>query len=446
MAQKAPQADPTLEGIEITVDLDEPCSAKVRLRVPADNLQRARTRITKNLGKRFRVKGFRPGKAPVAMVEKQFKGDIDNEVLRHFLDGGIRKAVEAHELAPAASPRVDLESYPEAGADLEVGFEIPLRPHIEIGELEGLQVDAQPVEVSAEEVDGAIKDLRRQQSHVQPAGDDGLEAEGMMLCKISYTVEGEEEPCLEREGIRLTPSTTPWGVTAEAFEKGVLGAKVGDERTLEAQLDDEFPVEAARGKKASLTLRFDEVLKVVPPSDEEVFAAMEVTTETGLQEAVRARILDYKQGAENHRVENALIEKVMEAHPFEVPEVLVSDQVEGRLAELRANLEKEGLDAPTVEERIEAERAQAEQASRQGLKAIYLFEEIAKAKDLLLKAEDFEAEFQAIALRNNTTAEEVRKYYSEESGLVNSLGLELLERKVRSFLRESADIQGAPAQ
>ncbi len=445
MAQKAPKADP-LEGVEITVDQSAPCSAQVKISVPPDKLKDARDKITRNLGKRFRVKGFRPGKAPLPMIEKQFGGDIDQEVLRHFLDSGIKKVVADNELAPAAQPRIQLDKYPEAGAPLETEFEIPLRPKIEVGNIEGLAVDGHAITVTDEEVEGAIADLKRQQSRVEPAKDAGLEEEGMMLCNLGYTLEGEEKPCLEREGIRLTTKTTPWGIEAESFEKEVLGAKVGDERNFEVKLPDEFPVEEARGKKATLNMRFDEVYKVTPPSDEEIFATMEVTTSAGMTEAVRARILDHKQGSENHRVENALIEKILQDHPFELPEVLVSDQVEGRLAELRENLEKEKLDAETVAERIATEREGAETASRQGLKAIYLFEEIAKEKDLLLKAQDFEAEFAAIALRNNTTPAEVQKYYAEEQGLVNQLGLELLERKVRSFLRESADIQTVSAE
>jgi len=440
MAQKAPKADP-LEGVEIQVDESGTCSAQVHLRVPAEQLKGARVQIAGNLRKRFRVKGFRPGKAPLPMVEKHFGGEIDQEVLRFYLERGVQKAVADHELHPAAQPRIDLQDYPEAGKDLEIDFEIPLRPSIELGELEGLRVDGQEITVADAELDDAIRDLKRQQSRVEPAQDAGLEEEGMMLCKIAYTVDGEDEPALEREGIRLTTKTTPWGVEAEDFEKGVLGAKVGDERSFSVELPDEFPIEEARGKKASLAVRFDEVYKVTPPSDEELFASMDVTTEAGLKESVRARIHDYKQGAENHRVENALIEKILQDHPFEVPELLVRDQVEGRLGELRESLAGEGLDEATIDERVHAEREGAENASRQGLKAIYLFEEIAKAKDLLLKAEDFEAEFQSIALRNNTSAEDVRKYYSEQSELVNRLGLELLERKVRSFLRESADIQ-----
>ena len=83
-----------------------------------------------------------------------------------------------------------------------------------------------------------------------------------------------------------------------------------------------------------------------------------------------------------------------------------------------------------------------EASSKRALKAIYLMEEIARTKDLLIKEEDLLAEFTAIAARNGVDLGEVRKYYQEE-GLLQQLALELLERKVRHFLRESADIKQA---
>lgn len=453
MGQKAHSRSPKttgsqggFQGVEVHVEKAAPCSAQVRLHVPSATLIQARSQITSNLGKRFRVKGFRPGKAPREMIEKQFGKDIDQEVMQHFLEHGLQKAVEDGELAPAAAPRVQVADFPGAGEDLNTEFEIPLRPEIELGQIEGLQVEGRSVGVSDEEVESALEDLKRQNSRVEAAGDEGLEAEGMMLCQISYVVDGESEPCLEREGMRLSPKTTPWGVLQEDFEKKILGAKVGDEREFSVEIPDEFPVEEARGKKGSLKVRFDEVYKVTPPTNEELHSAVEVTTDSGMTEAIRARILDYKQGAENHRVENTLIERILGDHPFDLPEVLVGDQVEGRLAELRENLEKEELDAETIEERLNAEKGGAEESSRRGLKAIYLFEEIAKKQSLLLKAQDFEVEFAAIARRNNTTPQEVQSYYKDQKGLVNQLGIELLERKVRSFLRESADIQVVPPE
>lgn len=444
MGQKAHSRSPKtaeFQGVEVHVEKASPCAAQVRLHVPSATLVQARSQITRNLGKRFRVKGFRPGKAPREMIEKQFGKDIDQEVMQHFLEHGVQKAVEDGELAPAAAPRIQVSSLPGPGEDLDTEFEIPLRPEIELGQIEGLQVEGKSVDVSDEEVESALEDLRRQNSRAEPAGDEGLEAEGMMLCQVTYVVDGESEPCLEREGMRLNPKSTPWGVRQEDFEKEILGAKVGDEREFAVEIPDGFPVEEARGKKGALKIRFDEVYKITPPTKEELHAAVEVTTDSGMTEAIRARIIDYKQGTENHRIENTLIERILNEHPFDLPEALVGDQVQGRLGELRENLEKEGLDAQSIEERLNAEKGGAEESSRRGLKAIYLFEEIAKKQDLLLKAQDFEVEFAAIARRNNTTPQEVQSYYKDQKGLVNQLGIELLERKVRCFLRESADIQ-----
>ena len=186
MAEKAGSNTDELQGIDLSVERNASCEAQVSLRVPADNLRRARGKITRNLSKRFRVKGFRPGKAPAALIEKQFGSEIDKEVLQHFLDLGIKKAIDDNDLKPAAAPRIELEALPKEGEDLEVKFELPLRPEITLGEIEGLSIEGQEVAVKEEEVEAAIADLRRQHSRVEKVEDEGLEANGMMLCTVRY--------------------------------------------------------------------------------------------------------------------------------------------------------------------------------------------------------------------------------------------------------------------
>ena len=107
--------------------------------------------------------------------------------------------------------------------------------------------------------------------------------------------------------------------------------------------------------------------------------------------------------------------------------------VEG-LRALRGTLE-------TLEARLAEERSQAFEQQARALRAMYLIEEIAKSEELLVTRDDLTDELNSIAERNGSTFEEVGKYYQEQ-GLLQQLGIELLERKVRRFLRESADIQG----
>jgi len=186
------------------------------------------------------------------------------------------------------------------------------------------------------------------------------------------------------------------------------------------------------------------VMKLVPPSDEVLFKAFGATDPDSLRAAVKQRMLDAKQEAEDGRIENDLLERLIDAHPMTLAQSLIDDQVEAHQAELREALQKQGLNEEEARARAETERERGRAQAEKALKAVYLIEEIARTKELKVNDQDLSEELSAIAQRNGTPVVEVARYYKEQ-GLLRQLGLELLERKVRRYLRATADIQAPKA-
>ena len=434
------------EGFDVQVERTGPCIATVRFTVSAAEHQKARRRGMKNYARQTRMKGFRPGKVPPHMIEKQYGSEIDRAVIEHFVQHAFEHAVKNNELRPAATPQVDMESIEASkDADWSHEFEVLLRPEVKLGEIEGLSIESGAIEVGDEELEATLANIRREMSVPEPAGEAGLPIDGMAVCKLAFLREGVDEPVLERDGIRLNPKSAPKGIDEEKFEEEMTGAKEGESRTFEFEFPDDFPDEESRGSKGKCRIELTEAFKIVPPEDARVFAEFKVEDEAGLNEAIRGRILDSKRDQENQRIETALLAQLMERNPMELPGPLVADQVEHRVEQLRQELGSQGLEGAELDERLDAERASAAESAERGLRAVYLIEEIARQKSLQVGEQDFEAEFAAIAVRNGVEPDQVRKYYQEEK-LLQQLGIELLERKVRGFLRESADIKlvGSP--
>jgi len=264
----------------------------------------------------------------------------------------------------------------------------------------------------------------------------------MAVCRLTFHVEGEDDPVLDREGIRLSPKTPPPGIAPEEFEEALLGLEEGEERKIPVpSFPEDFPTESARGKAGELSVTGTEVYRLVPPPEDEVFEAFEVEDEDGLRAKLRERLLEAKAQQEDQRIEAALLERLLEETSIELPEPMVEERADQRVKELEKSLAEEDLDATALEARLAEERAQSYEQQARALRAMYLIEEIAKREELLVTRDDIASELHEIARRNDSSVEEVGKYYQEQ-GLVQQLGIELLERKVRSFLRESADIQG----
>jgi trigger factor len=265
----------------------------------------------------------------------------------------------------------------------------------------------------------------------------------MAVATLDFFRPGARESVLTRDGIRIAPKNPPPGIDPATFEQSLTGARVGEERTLDMVLPGNFPLEEARGENGQVRFHLKEVLRIVPPPDSEVYAAFEASDEDGLRTAVRARMHSAKTEADEQRIENELLEGLLAAHPLELPEQLVEEQVEAHEEELLAQLEKQGLSKEEAQTKAEGERANARASAVKALRAVYLIEEIARQKELKVTQEDISAEVAAIAERNGSQPAEVAKYYGEQ-GLLRQLGLELLERKVRRYLRASAAVR-APA-
>jgi len=431
-------------GLTVAVE-KQSGKATVQVTIAADELERARGREFAALSRKVTLKGFRPGKTPRALLEKHYGPEVERGVLEHFLQHAYQKAVDEHAIRPAAYPRIPLEgNFPKRGEPWSTAFEILLRPEFELGQVEGLEIAGRPTAVGEEELEGAMVEIRRSNSRAEPAGDEPLAPEGMAVATLDFFRPGAAESCLSRAGLRLQPrtQTPPQGIDPETFEKTLAGARAGEQRSLEMVFPENFPVEAARGERGTLRFTVQEVLRIVPPSDEELFKAFGAGDEASLRVAVLERMRRAKQEAEEQRIEAELLERLLAAHPLQIPAQLVDDQVEAHQAELVEKLVEQGIPEEEARTRAGGERERSRTGAEKALRAVYLIEEIARVKELRVTQEDIGAELADIAARNGTRPEEVAAYYREQ-GLLRQLGLEMLERKVRRYLRASAAIRQA---
>jgi len=211
-------------------------------------------------------------------------------------------------------------------------------------------------------------------------------------------------------------------------------------REVEINFPDDFPVDSARGRGGIVRLTMSEVFRIIPPTDEEFRRMLGAESDEEMKEKLTERMIEAKGDQERQRIEMALNDQLIQMHPKDLPEKKVELQTEAKVGEMRETLAKLDLEEAQLQERLDAERDRAWEQTDRAMRAVYILEEIAKAESIEITQEDLVSELQEIATRNGTEVDEVRKYYQEQ-GLFQQLGLELLERKVRSFLRESADIK-----
>lgn len=429
------------EALKLEVDTSTPTVAKVTLSVPSDEFQREVQQGLGRVSRNVRMKGFRPGKVPAKFLEKQFGDDVRNEVKERFVQQAYGQAVEEHSLRPIAHPRLgpeDLALQEDGSFDLE--FEVPLKPQIELPEYKGLEITSELEPVMDEQVDAALEEIRKGQSTPTAAGDDGIDAEGFVVAKIRFMV-GDEE-VMERDGIRLGPKAPVQGVDAEAFEEALVGAKDGDTIELAMTIPEFVENEEARGKDGMCVIEVTNAMNLVPPTDEELVSLFgeEVTDIDSLRAFVRTRLEEQATQREEQRQESDLLDRVLSSIETDLPAPMIEQQTEARLSQLTEQMKQQGASEEDLEKARTEGRADAEQDARKGLKALLVVEQLGETEGLLVSGDDVEAELRNIAARNQAELDEVREYYSQNN-LGQQLAIEILEKKVRRFLRENADVK-----
>ncbi|MDF1798634.1 MAG: trigger factor [Planctomycetota bacterium] len=424
--------------MEATFETIDTCEVVVTVSVPADEFNAELNSNFARLAQNVKMKGFRPGKVPKSVIEKHHGEQLRSETQQHFVNQGLQQAVSEGELRPVGQPRLaqdDLEVAEGGGFTCKVG--LSLRPTYELGEYKGLTIEAPKVEVTDDEVDEAITGLREGQARPEPAGDGGCAEDGMALGKIELL--SGENVLMAREGMRLSPQTVPPGLHEEPYKAAMIGSKDGDVLDVPMTFPDDFQPEELRGTEGLCRITVAQVFDMQRPTDEDLMKLLKVDDMDAMKERVREDIQRHKENQRNQQIELNLLEKLIEMHDIEIPARLLADQIANRKMSAQQQMAGQGASEEEIAAELEQNESNFETEAIHNTKALFLLEDLAQAEGIQVQNEDVARKFQEIAQRNQTSVEEVQKYYSENN-LINQLAMEILEIKVRAFLRENAEI------
>jgi trigger factor len=425
--------------VQVTVEKTGPCQARVRFTVPGSEFHGAVKRAFGEAARTSNMKGFRPGHVPPQIVEKQFGKQIRADAMQHFVQQALDQAIKENALKVVGYQRINLDSITVLeGMDFTQAVEVSLRPEITLGKYKGIALESELEPVMERDIGDAITNLKLQRAQPEPAGEAGLPADGMALAKVEWL--SGADVVLARDGIRLSPKTPPPGTDAAAFEQALSGAKDGETRECAMLFPPEFDREDLRGKPGTCRVTVTQAYRMIPPTDEEIRQLVGAADEAALQKIVREKIGEAKLEREQQRQEGLLLDKLLETHAFDVPQMMVDEQTQARLSQLGTQMASQNVPQEKIKEQLESQRENAGQAAAKGCRALFLMQAIAEAEKLQVSQDDMRAEVQTIAARNNAQEQEVVEYY-QKNGLFDQMAIELLERKVRRFLRENATVK-----
>ncbi|MGW2345825.1 trigger factor [Streptomyces sp. NPDC001661] len=369
------------------VETLNPTRVRLSIEVPFEELKDSLDAAYKKINQQVTVKGFRKGKIPARVIDQRFgRGAVLEEAVNDALPKFYTEAVNEAELNVLGQPEVDITDLKD-GETLNFTAEVDVRPTIEIPDYSGIEVEVDATEVTEEDVDKAVEQLRDRFASTAPverAAEDG----DVVTIDLEAKVEGEVLEDGVASGVSYTIGS---GELLDGIDDAVKGLEAGGEATFTSELKGG----SAEGKDAEVTVKVTQVAKRELPELDDEFAqlASEFDTLDELKADSRKRLENQKLNDQATQAQERVLEKLLELVEVPVPEKLLEDEVNTRkhnlenhqLAQMGLNLEKFlEIQGKTVEE-FDAETS--EQAVK-GIKTQFVLDELVNKEKLNVSQEE----------------------------------------------------------
>ena len=434
------------EGHDHGPVLNPECTRELVLDVPAEEVSKTYGNVTANFRKFAKIPGFRPGKVPEAVVRRRFATEIRKDVIDRLLPVRFNKAIKELDIRPVGEPRVT-ELTVEEGQPLHVKAVFEYLPQFSIEGYKDVTVPKPSVEVTQEEFEREMEELRESRATIEPVEEDRPLANGDWA-QISYTgrIEGAPEGEAEPEPLKGEDTLVEIGGknTVEAFSNSLVGAKPGQELKAEVSYPADYPEPKLAGKTVAYEIEVKAIKKRNVPELSDDFAKELGSYENlaELENRVREHLENRKRRSVENETRNKLYEALAERFSFPVPESLIQDQIDTRLERGLRALAAQGMQ---TEQMRKLDFGRLREAQRDGaiteVKTSILLDRIADVENVTVSDEEVERELQMAALQSRENVDTLRARLTQDGGLAR-IREQLRREKTANVLYERLPAAG----
>ena len=429
--------------IRLEVEDISPVKKKLKVEVPAEVAGKEFNQIANDYKKHARLPGFRPGKAPLQLVKRRFRKDICKDVLQRLIPESYDQALREREVKPLGDLRIEQLSF-EEGESLSYEAQVEILPEITLPEYRGLEVQVPTEALTEEMVEEQLEKIRQRQAPLVTVSGRTTAADGDYA---TVDLEGEyldQDPDGKpAEPIAEKNVTLQLGGehTHKSFDQALNGMDVGEKKTFEVTYEPDYPEEKLAGHRVRFNVVLNDIkLLDLPDLDDEFARGLGEFENLGkLKDKIREELNHQLKQNRASKLRHELVQKLIDATDFEVPEFLVENRIDDKVRDLAYDMAKQGVN-PTktnvdwASMRSEL-RAVAEKETRAGL----ILAKIADQEEFGISPQEVSQELEGLAESTNQPIDKVRQHFQEDSrreGLVD----QIRRRKALDIVLEGAKV------
>jgi trigger factor len=421
-----------------------PTRKEIKIEIEPAVVREAYDRISDEYAKKAKVPGFRPGHAPRSVVRTRFKSEIRADALQEIVPDAVNAAISEHAPSAIGQPDVQLdttEALDKFGEQpLSVRVNVEILPEVELKDYKGLEVGRQTRPIKDEDLEEMLNALRETSATLQPVEDRSSQPGDTVTVSVDGKfLDNPEEENIKSDEVEVTLGAK--GVQQE-FTDNLTGVKVDDEKTFVVDYPADFSSKGLAGKRVEYATKVTALrVKELPEVDDEWARSLgeEFDSVATLRSKVREDLEARASLEADHRLRSQLMEKLLAAHKFEVPESLVEQQTSFRLQSVVRDMMGRGIDPRTQEINWDGAREELKDQAQADVRSQMLLERIAEEEQIDVSKEEVDAEIEAIASSSKQPVEQVRAVLTKEGG-ERSIANRLRNRKALDFLVAHARI------
>ena len=362
--------------MQVTETLNEGLKRELKVVIPASDLEQRMNERLDELKATAQIKGFRPGKVPLAHLKKMYGRQAMAEVVQKSIESSTTEALNEKSLKPAYQPEVvlpedekEVEAVMDGKADLAFTMNFEVVPDIDIKDFKNLKVEKLVVEVTDEHLNEALENIAGQYKDWEDKGDKKAADGDRVTISFVGKIGGEAFDGGTAEDVPLELGS---GSFIPGFEEQLVGAKAGDEKVVKVTFPAEYGVETLAGKDAEFDVKVSKVEGARKTEINDEFATkLGLESADKLKEMVKARIADEFASMTNAKMKRDMLDALDGEYKFDLPQKLVEQEFNAIWAALQREMQMEGKtfeDEDTTEEETRKEYQQiAERRVRLGL-------------------------------------------------------------------------------
>ncbi len=411
---------------------------KIEVTLPMGMVQQAIEVAYGKLQKKVNLKGFRPGKAPRAMLEKHYREDAEQDAVQELVGSSYGLALEETQEQPVSHPDIKLIQF---GGDKELIYEavFEIRPEVKVKDYKKLKLKKDAAQVTEEEVAKSLQEMQEQAAQLIPVTIRTRPQVGdFAVVDYQGSVDGKAIP-----GGEVKDYIAPLGAKTlfPEIEEALLGTEVGEKKTIQVKMPDNFEDKKLAGKSVTYQIEVKGIKEKKLPELNDDFAKDLGPYQTleEIRQKLREAIQKRKEGDAQAKLHRDLLQKLAEENPCSVPEAMVHAELDHMYQRLEGNLKQQGMTPEKIgitrELFVEKNHEEAVLQVKGGL----FFDTIATEQGITVTPEEVEQKIVEMAKASGQAPEHWMKHYREKK-LLPGLQMALREEKTLAFVLSQVTI------